>query len=167
MTKTKEELAKLAAAQRKWSRNNKEKVKAYDAKRFSPERARNNAEWARLHPERMREYKAKWERNNPEKVRANNATKRARRRGAPGTGITAKQRQRIIAESLGLCSYCNERRPLAIDHIDPIAGGGAHDISNAAAVCKPCNTSKLDRPLVVWLAIMASKRRRAFSPEIP
>jgi 5-methylcytosine-specific restriction endonuclease McrA len=158
LIKTKETLATLAANMRAWRRNNPAKARANDARRYrnNPHRALESAEWKRLNPEKMQEYRARWERNNPEKVRARTATKRARRTTAPGTGITARQRQGILADSLGLCAYCNERRPLALDHIEPLFRGGEHDESNAAAACKPCNSSKCDTPLLVWLAIRAS-----------
>lgn len=158
MTKPKRVLAKEAAYQRKWRRNNPEKARSIDARRYrnNPHRALENTEWKRLNPEKMQEYRTRWERNNPEKVRARTATKRARRTSADGTGITARQREGILADSLGLCAYCNERRPLALDHIEPLFRGGEHDESNAAAACKPCNSSKCDTPLLVWLAVRAS-----------
>lgn len=125
-----------------------------------------------------REYKlgqaiaAVWERANPEAARqwssahyaekhriarsADQAARKAhaaRKRGAPpGTGITASEMRRVLAESLGLCAYCGERRPLTLDHVDPLALGGHHDVGNAAMACRSCNSSKNDTPLLIWLA---------------
>jgi 5-methylcytosine-specific restriction endonuclease McrA len=90
--------------------------------------------------------------------RASGATKRARRRSAPGSGITRNHWAEIMADSLGICAYCGERRPLSLDHVDPLVRGGSHDPENAVAACKPCNSSKGATPLVLWLARGASKR---------
>jgi len=168
MKRTKEDLARRAAHQRAWRQRHHERVLADETKRnCSPKRKAERAEWARLNPDKIRGYKAKQRRNDPEKARAVCAAKRARRRGALGMGITAKQRQRIISDSLGLCAYCNERGRLGLDHIDPLFRGGEHDVSNAVACCKPCNSSKCDTPLLVWLATKASKRRSAPFPPVP
>ncbi|MCR4411673.1 MAG: HNH endonuclease [Thermoguttaceae bacterium] len=48
------------------------------------------------------------------------------------------------------CQYCGRKAPdvlLEVDHIDPVAKGGAHDILNLITSCKDCNAGKLDRKL--------------------
>lgn len=95
---------------------------------------------------------------HPERDNAQSATKRARKRTAPGRGITGIQREELLAASLGICAYCNERRNLSMDHVEPISRGGEHDIDNAAAACKTCNSSKHHTPLLIWLAKKAMAR---------
>lgn len=81
------------------------------------------------------------------------ARRRARVLSANGRGVTAAQWQQILADSLGLCAYCNERpAQLTMDHIEPLARGGAHDVDNIAAACQSCNSAKGVRPLAVFLA---------------
>lgn len=72
---------------------------------------------------------------------------------APGRGVSVEQWRDIRAASLGVCPYCTQRvSRLSMDHVVPLAGGGAHDIENVVAACGPCNKSKRDVPLLVWLA---------------
>jgi HNH endonuclease len=125
---------------RKWANNNIEKNRL---------RARN---WHHSHPERAKKQADDFRKKNPTYVASASAKRRARQRKAPGRGITANEWREILAASLGICVYCNERRKLTLDHIDPLNGGGDHDIENAAAACSPCNISKSDSSLLLWLA---------------
>lgn len=48
------------------------------------------------------------------------------------------------------CQYCGSQPPavvLVIDHVVPVAGGGASSIDNLVTSCEPCNQGKSDRPL--------------------
>lgn len=48
------------------------------------------------------------------------------------------------------CQYCGKKAPdvvLVIDHIDPVAKGGANDILNLVTACDACNGGKSDKPL--------------------
>jgi 5-methylcytosine-specific restriction endonuclease McrA len=161
---------KWRAASAKWLAANPDRVRARAAKYRAahPERERaHSAKWQRENPEKAQASNAKYRAANPDKVRAGiaryaaanpdkmrakDAKRRARKFNAPGRGVTAAQWRQVVADSLGLCAYCNERRPLTMDHIEPLALGGEHDIDNITAACGPCNYSKCDTPLVVWLA---------------
>lgn len=76
----------------------------------------------------------------------------ARKHAAPGRGVAPAEWRQVKADSLGLCAYCSRPARLTMDHIEPLAGGGAHDPDNIAAACKSCNSSKNDSQLIVWLA---------------
>jgi 5-methylcytosine-specific restriction endonuclease McrA len=93
-----------------------------------------------------------WAKRNPAKVNARGARRTARKQSAPGRGVSSAEWQAVLDASLGICSYCNERKPLALDHVEPLSLGGAHDPDNLTAACKSCNCSKKDTPLLVWLA---------------
>lgn len=56
-----------------------------------------------------------------------------------------------MAEHHGLCGYCAQNLPLELEHIEPLATGGAHDPSNATAACRKCNASKGSKSLLLWL----------------
>ena len=167
------------AYQAKWARANPEKSKANCVRwvRANPERARvrakryyeadrasrqarNRASRARYLDHR-RATARKWKRDHPSGVSAINARRRARKVAAPGDGLTSTQWQQFLRDSLGICAYCNERRRLTLDHIEPINEGGAHDIKNIAAACGSCNASKRDTQLLLWLAARAISRKQA------
>jgi Restriction endonuclease len=48
------------------------------------------------------------------------------------------------------CQYCGRKSPevvLEVDHIVPVAGGGADDVVNLRTSCWDCNRGKSDKPL--------------------
>lgn len=137
-------------AGRKYRRKHPERYRA-----LSQRYRRANADQRRVSD---RERSKAWRKANPEKRAARSAVDKARRRGAPGKGITREEWQTILADSLGLCAYCNTRKKLTLDHIDPLAQGGLHEPENSAPACSRCNSCKHDRPLLVWLAIRAQER---------
>ena len=144
-----------------WQRANPDKARARGAawRAANPEKKRASADAYRAaNPEKVRARDAEWKRANPAACAAIDARRRAREIAAPGNGVTVAQWKNCLAASLGLCAYCGERKPLTMDHIEPLSLGGAHDIENIAAVCQSCNCSKNDTPLLVWLARKAFAR---------
>lgn len=115
------------------------------------------AKWYAANRERKAAAVAVWRQANPDSGLASARARRARRLGATGRMTRGEQRE-LLQGSLGLCSYCNERGPLALDHIEPLSKGGSNDAGNAAAVCRSCNSSKSNKPLLLWLA---HRRQRA------
>jgi 5-methylcytosine-specific restriction endonuclease McrA len=147
-----------------WRRANPEKFRAATSRwnRAHPEsllaaQTRHHA----AHPDARRARNVKWESANPASVAASKARRRARVLNAPGDGVATGQWQAMLDESLGLCAYCHERRPLEMDHAEPLSRGGAHGAENVAAACMPCNRSKSNSVLVVWLARRAASRTLA------
>jgi hypothetical protein len=143
----------------KWRSENPEKHKERGRRYYAANaekvctRTRNHSA-ANL--EKYREIRAKYRKNNPLKMREMYHARIARERSAGGRGVFVGQWRQILSDSLGLCAYCNERRPLEMDHIEPFSRGGQHDVENIAAACRACNSGKCDTALMVWLA-----RRRA------
>ncbi len=45
------------------------------------------------------------------------------------------------------CKNCGKRRFLTVDHVVPLATGGATEKANLQTLCKSCNSQKGDRPL--------------------
>ncbi|MBA2708675.1 MAG: HNH endonuclease [Gemmatimonadaceae bacterium] len=123
-----------------WQKNNLERVRI------------KNAKWRELNATKSRAFSATWRKANPAKLQVNSARRRAVRHAAPGQGVTVTQWKDVLRESLGLCAYCNAKLPLTVDHIDPLFRGGEHDRTNLVAACGSCNSSKRDKPLIVWLA---------------
>ncbi len=57
-----------------------------------------------------------------------------------------------------LCTYCNVdcRGDYHIDHVEPLAKGGEHELGNMTISCPRCNLSKDDKQLIYWLACKQS-----------
>ncbi|MEU7039806.1 HNH endonuclease signature motif containing protein [Streptomyces varsoviensis] len=57
------------------------------------------------------------------------------------------------------CTYCDASFGAGVlcqvDHVRPLAEGGAHELWNVAPACESCNRQKADRPAEVWLAFLA------------
>jgi len=117
--------ARVADWHREWFRSNREQALA------------NAREWAQANPERKRVY---------ERARQ----KRLDFRGWTGEDFRAAKQ---LTESA--CSYCGEPGPLTLDHVVPLARGGAHRIDNLAAACKPCNSWKGARDELEFRALLA------------
>lgn len=73
-------------------------------------------------------------------------------RGSTGS----KRRRWRIYESLtvltandGCCVYCS-RTSQTMDHVIPLARGGADELSNLVPACHACNNSKNDKTPVEW-----------------
>lgn len=146
---------KRSATHRAWAKANPEKVNALMAawRKANPTKDRAiGATYRKKNAQQIRARKAAYKKANPDICVAASMRRRTKKLAAPGNGVTAAQWRNCLAESLGLCAYCNERKRLTMDHIEPLTLGGAHDVENIAAACSTCNPSKGDRPLLVWLA---------------
>lgn len=69
--------------------------------------------------------------------------KRLRRRK-----FTPGERERILRRTAGLCNYCRAIltvENMTVDHYNPLARGGTHELDNLVAACEPCNVSKGDK----------------------
>jgi hypothetical protein len=115
-------------------------------------------------PEAVRNIHRKWVKNNPEKVRFYEQQKRERNPDlyrAIGRATTARRRARLAdayvedvdrasvwSRDSGLCHLCGRPAGAAdwqLEHIVPLAAGGAHSYRNTAVSHPFCNQSKNDR----------------------
>jgi 5-methylcytosine-specific restriction endonuclease McrA len=136
-----------------------------------------SAEWRAQNRERHREYSRRWSREHPKEAAARSAAWEAanvdRVRERRRAWRTANRDRRLVLGredarkrylgrdsdayeySLTLrrdpCSYCGQPSSV-VDHIDPLSQGGANEWDNLTAACLSCNSSKRDKPLLVWLA---------------
>jgi 5-methylcytosine-specific restriction endonuclease McrA len=135
------------------------------------ESARKTREWAQANPGRMREYSAKYRRSERGRATAQRwlevrdrsrrqattrryylknktryltyaSNRRARIRGSDGHH--SKDDVAFIAQKQGMrCIYCrNKLKHFHIDHILPLALGGANDKTNIQLLCPRCNRRK-------------------------
>lgn len=131
----KEEISQKA---KEYREKNKEEIKAKKKKHYDENRKQILAQ--------KREY----HRNNPH-IEINN---RAKRLAATGNAtITKDDWLAIMFSNNWRCYYCEvelTKDNRSVDHVIPLALGGAHHISNLVPSCIPCNSSKGDRELEEW-----------------
>lgn len=94
-------------------------------------------------PERRRELQRAWKARNRDKVAADNHRRRAERYDEDGLAMLGI----IHADP---CAYCGKAAS-EVDHIVPLSDGGQNAWDNLAAACRTCNSSKNDRPLLLWM----------------
>ncbi len=89
-----------------------------------------------------------WKSMDPEKKalyrRIGRNARRSRLRGSDGT-VTKKEWIKLVEQYCYTCLCCNRKFSqveLCMDHIRPLAKGGAHSISNIQPLCIPCNVKK-------------------------
>jgi hypothetical protein len=66
---------------------------------------------------------------------------------------TAKRLARMLSSATH-CPYCGislDVGQAVLDHMEPIARGGAHSARNLIACCADCNGRKLDKPFRRWV----------------
>ncbi|WP_235206449.1 RNA-guided endonuclease IscB [Actinomadura welshii] len=70
-----------------------------------------------------------------------------------GTLYGYQVREYLLEKWGRACAYCGAVNvPLTVDHIHPRSKGGADRVCNLALACVPCNQSKSDRPIELFLA---------------
>ena len=116
-------------------------------KAHTTERHEHNREWQIKYPEYQKEYQIA----HPDKIAEWTERRRALKANARGDGVTARQWRNMQEDYNYLCAYCNQKKPLAMDHIVPLSKGGKHDIENMVPACKSCNSSKNDTSLLIFL----------------
>lgn len=99
-------------------------------------------------------YERQWREANPEKARDHGRRSRktydARKR-TNGGSVTATDLKHMETRAKGRCAGCGKKAtPLHLDHIIPVARGGASDPNNLQLLCAPCNQSKGAKDAITW-----------------
>ena len=124
----KEHRAQCAARNKAYRIKYKEKFIAYDKA------------YRAKHKQRIKAVLSKWHKDNPEKVREAKFRRRAHEHEVSGYA-TAEQvaaRREVFGNR---CYICGEEAE-AMDHVKPLAKGGANWPCNLRPICKLCNCSK-------------------------
>jgi 5-methylcytosine-specific restriction endonuclease McrA len=126
-----------------WARRNPEKVKEREARRDYSKRAPQRAAYRINNLSRLKAKLTQWQKNNPEKRRANEAKRRAQKAGCYGS-YTQADVMRLLSAQAGRCAYCAKlvRQRFHVDHIMPLALGGANTADNIQLLCASCNSRK-------------------------
>lgn len=105
--------------------------------------------YAAAHREEVAQRTKEWAKNNPELRQISNANRRGRKVGgrlSPGLA------GRLLSLQKGRCSACRAKLvKYHLDHIEPLALGGAHEDANIQLLCPPCNLAKAARPPVEFM----------------
>lgn len=147
--------ARKAICQRYYQKHKEECKQRCAEYRASPEvkenRRVNAVEYRKENSQERADYLRKWYKENPEQMRANSIKsmhiRRARIKQVPYESF---YRQEIFDRDGGMCRYCGVTltpNDWHLDHIVPIARGGAHTRENTTASCEACNLSKHDHLL--------------------
>jgi len=146
-----------------WTEANKDRAAAKAAAWKAANRDRvaaNNAAWKIANPEKVSIKKAKWASANPEKRAASKHRRRALTASNGVNAVTTAETAEIIAMP---CTACGVAGPSQVDHIIPIARGGAHSIGNLMPLCRSCNASKCDMLYIEWKHSKRPQARKVFA----
>ena len=105
--------------------------------------------------QRKNELNLIWRQNNPDKVKAiADNDRHTRRVQTKASTLSTKALAKWTQEQPKICSYCSCTcsTNFHIDHIDPLSKGGTHTLDNLTISCPSCNSSKSNKPLLLWLA---------------
>ena len=154
---------------RLWREQNPEKARALNKAQYLANRekmSKQKKRWKAEHPERTKELNnASYHRTKGRSAIVKKAYLKTDRGKAINCAKESRRRERLaqvdVGDDLSLeyaeilrydpCSYCGDAGKIAIDHIDPLNGGGDGSWTNLTAACKKCNTSKRDKTLLGWL----------------
>lgn len=136
----------------KWRAENKERMQAYFKARYEQEKAEGKraapavkaraAAYYQENKERIARKHAEYKRAHPHVVR-NQARKRRALVAGTGGQLSVDIEARLLKLQRGKCANCNEKlQAFHVDHIKPIAKGGANVDSNVQLLCPPCNLRK-------------------------
>lgn len=132
---------------KKWRLENPEKHCAQSAKWRANNPEKNKEilnKWYESNKQRAHALNTKWRAENKDKVRVINQNRRARERASQGK-LSAGLVERLLILQKGKCA-CGCRRPLVnnyhLDHIMPLALGGANTDDNIQLLLPECNLHK-------------------------
>lgn len=142
------DVAKQRAAE--WARNNPERVRSSRrdfARRFPKLVRERGKRWRDANPEKVRAFGRRWKKANPHKVKEYENKRRARELGAQvGDRRAYAAFVKWARQAVGVpCYWCGTKmRPTDrhLDHIIPLARGGADAVANLCVSCATCNVRK-------------------------
>lgn len=159
----------IAAKKKAYRLANPEKIKALSAASRARNKEKRNAssrEWNANNSEAVKENMGLWRSENKDKTQVHDQNKRARKLNNVGSGkLSSGLAKTLYAKQNGCCVYCKVRfvsKEYHLDHIMPLALGGAHADENIQLLCANCNLSKHDTHPDVYM-----RRKGIFIWETP
>lgn len=137
----------------RWRAENRGRLEEYEARRYAQDPAffrEKRKRWYRENRDRAAEQHRRYRASVPGVDAARHGRRRARKIGN-GPGLTVREFEELVRAWDAFCSYCGEPKPLTADHVEPVARGGRHVAENIVQACQACNSSKKDKPLLIFL----------------
>lgn len=152
----------LKAKGEAYRETHKEEKAAYD-KKYREQQGEKRLAQKRdyYHNKGGKELFYQWAKNNPDKVRSSMTKTQIKRRGyIEESTLTSAELATWISEQVKFCPYCNTfcEDGYHIDHIEPLAKGGKHELDNLTIACPSCNQSKSAKSLIHWYATKQTDR---------
>jgi len=111
-------------------------------------------------PKKVRESNDKWAKKNPDKVKLSKKmskqTRRAQKSKSVGT-LSKDLLPKLMVLQKGRCAICHkdlrklEKRKIHLDHIMPLALGGANEDYNIQLLCQVCNNKKHAKDPIAYM----------------
>jgi 5-methylcytosine-specific restriction endonuclease McrA len=129
---------RVRARAKAYRQENIERVRAYD---------RSDARKGKARLLKANARAARWAKANPHRRLASYAKRRALLRGLPAAEVVAVEAfyRHVKTAPRLVCHWCRRVTPKRlrhVDHIVPLARGGAHELANLCCACRDCNLSK-------------------------
>tara|TARA_R110002153_G_scaffold98879_1_gene234056 strand:+ start:89 stop:529 length:441 start_codon:yes stop_codon:yes gene_type:complete len=121
---------------------------------------KSTATWIEANHERKAAKEAVWRRENPERIALKNHRRRA---FTASNGVKLVTGNEIATITAMPCTACGVAGPSQVDHIVPIARGGAHTIGNLMPLCASCNASKCDLLYIEWKHSNRPQAKKVFA----
>lgn len=146
---------KVLASQMKYALLNRDLIN----ERASVIRERNReknrlyaVEYRRKNKEKAKRCVDAWHQKNPDAMRIKKSNRRARQKASGGT-VSRDLVRRLLELQKFRCVNCKVDLREAgshLDHIVPLAKGGAHTDGNMQLLCPTCNMRKSDKDPIEW-----------------
>jgi len=145
----------IRSRNQRWRANNPDRVKANKAAEYERNKekilARNRLYRLSIDKEIAREADRRKREANPESYRAYKKNYKVRKKKASGSH-TGEDIKTIFKAQRGKCAYCRNKvgKSYHVDHITPLALGGANDRTNLQITCSKCNHTKHAKDPIVF-----------------
>ena len=96
-------------------------------------------------PEHVKQYRADYQRTHAARYREHNRRRRVRVAGNPVAVISDTLIEAKLAYWGWRCWMCRSETIEEMDHVKPVARGGAHLLCNLRPTCRSCNRRKATR----------------------
>lgn len=134
----------------------REQVLAAKRADYQKNRERYRAQGLLYYESHKEQWKQYWANKDYWKRKYNSSMVKARRAGVDIVDANAiKEYYRTVFSRQEIrCAYCNQIFPtssITVDHKEPFARGGNHEVSNFELCCRSCNSKKHTTPYEEWI----------------
>ena len=143
---------KCLDSERRWRAAHPDKVREYArnyGRKHADEVLMRAMAWAANHPAEVKAYQAEYRKRAH--VKAKHAEDMNRRNAViSASPVPQSYIDAVFVAFNGCCAYCKTAKATTLDHVQPLAADGKHEVGNLLPACVSCNSSKRNRPPNVW-----------------